>query len=112
MTVNALNSSGATVGDPRTLTNIPIAQNRLTTVIGHYFLPNAHLSIIVSDPFEDETEVDYAGKTIDDYININHKTQYSTVHDAMPRPFRVIRFLCLSVPFRFRRKRPFLQILC
>ncbi|MDR1859315.1 MAG: hypothetical protein LBR06_00130, partial [Bacteroidales bacterium] len=83
MTVNALNSSGATVGDPRTLTNIPIAQNRLTTVIGHYFLPNAHLSIIVSDPFEEETEVDYAGKTIDDYININHKTQYSTVHDAI-----------------------------
>ncbi|MDR1861281.1 MAG: right-handed parallel beta-helix repeat-containing protein [Bacteroidales bacterium] len=83
MTVNALNSSGATVGDPRTLTNIPIAQNRLTTVIGHYFLPNAHLSIIVSDPFEDETEVDYTGKTVDEVININHLTEYATVHDAL-----------------------------
>ncbi|MDR1860634.1 MAG: hypothetical protein LBR06_06925, partial [Bacteroidales bacterium] len=46
-------------------------------------LPNAHLSIIISDPFEDETDVDYAGKTIDDVININHKTRYSTVHDAI-----------------------------
>ncbi|MDR1860716.1 MAG: hypothetical protein LBR06_07355, partial [Bacteroidales bacterium] len=60
--------------DPRTLTNIPIAQNRLTTVIGHYFLPNAHLSIIVSDPFEDEITADYF---VDDAIN--HLMRYSTV---------------------------------
>ncbi|MDR1860146.1 MAG: hypothetical protein LBR06_04425, partial [Bacteroidales bacterium] len=38
---------------------------------------------IVSDPFEDETEVDYTGKTIDDVININHLVRYSTVHDAI-----------------------------
>ncbi|MDR1861089.1 MAG: hypothetical protein LBR06_09250 [Bacteroidales bacterium] len=83
MTVKAYNAANTQIGDTRTLTNIPIAQNRLTTVIGNFFLPNAHLNIIVHDPFDEEDEVNYDGDNIDDYININHLVSYPTVNAAL-----------------------------
>jgi hypothetical protein len=60
MTLKAFSSTGAMTGNARALTNIPVSRNLLTTVIGSFFLPDAHLDVIVSDPFADDTITFYA----------------------------------------------------
>jgi len=83
MDIAAYTSTNIQVGSTRSLTNIPIQRNRLTTVMGNYFLPNAHLEVIVWDPFSDEYVVDTDGDMVDAHININHLTTYSTLDAAM-----------------------------
>ncbi len=64
--VGAYKDAGTTIqlGSNKTVSNIPIAENKLTTVIGNFFSNKGELTVIVSDIFNDEIVIDTQAKII------------------------------------------------
>lgn len=61
----------------RELSNIPVAENKLTTVIGNFYTNEGAMDVIVEDPFDNEENVD-----VPESITVNSSTALQNAIDA------------------------------